>query len=30
LFGCSVDLVRLRDHMDALLRTRIEKEGIYV
>lgn len=30
LFGCAVDLVRLRDHMDALLRTRIEKEGIYV
>lgn len=30
LFGCKVDLVRLRDHMDALLRSRIEKEGIYV
>lgn len=30
LFGCSVDIVRLRDHMDVLLRSRIEKEGIYV
>lgn len=30
LFGCNVDIVRLRDHMDALLRSRIEKEGIYV
>lgn len=30
LFGCNVDIVRLREHMDALLRSRIEKEGIYV
>ena len=30
LFGCNVDIVRLRDHMDTLLRNRIEKEGIYV
>ena len=30
LFGCRVDLVRLREHMDSFLRSRIEKEGIYV
>lgn len=30
LFGCNVDIVRLRDHMDSLLRNRIEKEGIYM
>ena len=30
LFGCNVDIVRLRDHMDSFLRNRIEKEGIYV
>lgn len=30
LFGCNVDIVRLRDHMDTLLKSRIEKEGIYV
>lgn len=30
LFGCNVDIVRLREHMDTLLRSRIEKEGIYV
>ena len=30
LFGCNVDIVRLRDHMDSFLRSRIEKEGIYV
>lgn len=30
LFGCRVDIVRLRDHMNAFLRERIEKEGIYV
>ena len=30
LFGCDVDFVRLREHMDAFLRSRIEKEGIYV
>ena len=30
LFGCHVDIVRLRDQMDSFLRQRIEKEGIYV
>ena len=30
LFGCNVDIVRLRDYMDSFLRNRIEKEGIYV
>lgn len=30
LFGCNVDLVRLRERMDSLLKSRIEKEGIYV
>lgn len=30
LFGCHVDLVRLRDKMDSFLRQRIEEEGIYV
>ncbi|CAK7082452.1 MAG: hypothetical protein PARBA_03571 [Parabacteroides sp.] len=30
LFGCNVDIVRLREHMDSLLKNRIEKEGIYV
>ena len=30
LFGCNVDIVRLRDHMDSFLKNRIEKEGIYV
>ena len=30
LFGCSVDVVRLRERMDSLLKSRIEKEGIYV
>ncbi len=30
LFGCNVDIVRLRHHMDSFLRNRIEKEGIYV
>jgi predicted nucleotidyltransferase len=30
LFGCPVDIVRMREKMDALLRNRIEKEGIYV
>lgn len=29
IFG-SVDLVRLRERMDSLLKSRIEKEGIYV
>lgn len=30
LFGHSVDLVRLRNRMDSLLKNRIEKESIYV
>ena len=30
LFGCPVDLIRLREEMDRLLKSRIEKEGIYV
>lgn len=30
LFGCNVDIVRLRERMDTLLKSRIEKEGIYV
>lgn len=30
LFGCNVDIIRLREQMDSLLRNRIEKEGIYV
>jgi len=30
LFGYPVDIVRMREKMDALLRNRIEKEGIYV
>lgn len=29
LFGCNVDIIRVREHMDALLRSRIEKESIY-
>lgn len=30
LFGCNVDIVRIRERMDTLLRSRIEKDGIYV
>ncbi|KAA6324873.1 hypothetical protein EZS27_025847 [termite gut metagenome] len=30
LFHCKVDVVRLRDKMDALLRERVEREGRYV
>lgn len=30
LFGCRVDLVRVRENMNSLLRQRIQKEGIYV
>lgn len=30
LLGCQVDLVRVRDNMNGLLRKRIQKEGIYV
>lgn len=28
--GCPVDIMRLRDRMNPLLRKRIEREGIYV
>ena len=30
LFGTSVDLVRVRDNMNQLLKQRIQKEGVYV
>ncbi len=30
LFGCPVDIVRLRQEMDSLLRRNIMEEGIYV
>lgn len=30
LFGCKVDLIRLRDRMNSFLKQRILKEGIYV
>ncbi len=30
LFGCKVDMVRLRDNMNRLLRQRILRDGIYV
>ncbi len=30
LFGCPVDIVRVREDMNRLLRQRIQKEGIYV
>ena len=30
LFGCPVDMVRVREDMNGLLRQRIQKEGIYV
>lgn len=30
LFNCNVDVIRLREHKDDLLKHRIEKEGIYV
>ena len=30
LFGCGVDIVRMRERMDILLKNRIEKEVIYV
>lgn len=30
LFGCTVDLVRLRDRMDEYLKKDIEKEALYV
>ena len=30
LLGCSVDIVRLREHMNAALHKLIENEGLYV
>jgi predicted nucleotidyltransferase len=30
LFGCPVDMVRVRDNMNGLLKQRIQREGIYV
>ena len=30
LLGCSVDLVRMRDKMDEVLKQNIQKEAIYV
>lgn len=30
LFGTSVDMVRVRDNMNQLLKQRIQKEGVYV
>ena len=30
LLGCKVDLIRLRNDMNPVLRNRIEKEGCYV
>lgn len=30
LFGCKVDLIRLRDRMNIFLKQRILEEGIYV
>ena len=30
LLGCSVDLVRIRENMNATLKKRIQKEGIYI
>lgn len=30
LFGCDVDIVRIRQNMDALLKQDIMEEGIYV
>ena len=30
LFGCSVDLVRLREKMDSFFKEQIQKEAIYV
>ena len=30
VFKCNVDIVRLRDSMDSFLRSKIEKEGLYV
>ena len=30
LFGCKVDMVRVRDNMNVLLKKRIEREAVYV
>ncbi len=30
LLGCKVDIVRLRDRMNHLLRKRIEQDGVYI
>jgi predicted nucleotidyltransferase len=30
LLDCKVDVVRLRDRMDSMLRDQIEKEGVYI
>ena len=30
LFGCSVDVVRLREKMDSIFKEQIQKEAIYV
>ena len=30
LLGCSVDLIRIREHMNSQLKQRILKEGLYV
>ncbi len=30
MFGCNVDLVRVRDGMNGLLQQRIQKESVYV
>ncbi len=30
LLGCSVDLIRIREHMNSRLKQRILKEGLYV
>jgi len=30
VFGCKVDIVRLRNKMDSFLREKIQKEAIYV
>lgn len=30
LFGCPVDLIRIREHMNDYLKERISKEAIYV
>ena len=30
LFGCQVDMVRVRDNMNSLLKQRIQKEALYV